>query len=300
MLDRYGAFSTYIRIVESGSLSAAARALGLSQSAVSQALKTLETRLAVRLIDRDTRGMVLTDAGRAFYAKAKVALEAMADAESVAIEASGQLTGRLKVHAPVAFAENYLGAMLIEFQKRHPELRVELVLDDHFIDVVTEGIDVAIRLGGITSESLVVRKLGLVERLLVAAPAYLATAGPLRAPTDLAAHPYVKFSLITTGDVVPLLRQGKKIEARIRPVFLANSAKVLADALIAGIGIGAAQAMNIPQHLKSGALVPVLRGWTYEALPIHAVYPSARFIPARVRSFVSFVDDRIRNVTGIR
>lgn len=300
MFDRYGAFSTFVRIVEMGSISGAARDLGLSQSAVSQALKTLETRLGARLIDRDTRGMALTEIGRAFYAKAKVALEAMADAEGAAAETVGRLSGRLKVHGPVAFGETYLAGMLIAFQAEHPNLEVELTLDDRFIDVATSGLDVAIRLGGIVSEHLVVRKLGMVARKLVAAPAYLAQAGTPRTPGDLIDHPYVKFSLIATGETVPLVRNGERVDAPIRPAFISNMANVLVDALVAGRGIGAAQVMKIHTHLASGALVEVLPDWTYEPMPIHAVYPSSRFIPARVRAFVSFVEGRIKSGPGIR
>lgn len=300
MFDRYGAFSTFVRIVEMGSISGAARDLGLSQSAVSQALKTLETRLGARLIDRDTRGMALTEIGRAFYAKAKVALEAMAEAEGAAAETVGRLSGRLKVHGPVAFGETYLAGMLIAFQAEHPNLEVELTLDDRFIDVATSGLDVAIRLGGIVSEHLVVRKLGMVARKLVAAPAYLAQAGTPRTPGDLIDHPYVKFSLIATGETVPLVRNGERVDAPIRPAFISNMANVLVDALVAGRGIGAAQVMKIHTHLASGALVEVLPDWTYEPMPIHAVYPSSRFIPARVRAFVSFVEGRIKSGPGIR
>ena len=300
MIDRYGAFSTFARIVEIGSISGAARDLGLSQSAVSQSLKSLETRLAVRLIDRDTRSMSLTDAGREFYAKVKVALEALDDAEAVAIETTGQLSGRLKVHAPVSFGQNYLGNMLIAFQAKHPAVTVELTLDDRFVDVVAEGIDVAIRLGGITSDNLVVRKLGMVDRMLVAAPDYLARAGVLQSPRDLINHPYIKFSPIVTGDTVRLWRNGKHIEVRVLPMFQANSAKVLIDALVAGLGIGAAQVMNVHSQLASGRLVEVLEGWTYEALPMHAVYPSFRFIPARVKAFVSFVELQISKTPGVR
>jgi DNA-binding transcriptional LysR family regulator len=300
MFDRHGAFTTFVRIVEAGSISGASRDLGLSQSAVSQALKALETRLAVRLIDRDTRGMALTDAGRAFYAKAKVALEAMADAESVATESTGRLAGRLKVQAPVAFGENYLGPMVIEFQEAHAGLEIELVLDDHFVDVATQNIDVAIRFGGITSNNLVIRRLGLVDRALVASPAYLARVGSPNSPDELIGYPYLKFSLITTGDFVPLVRGRERVEARIRPTFQANNAKVLLDALVRGLGIGAAQVMNIHNQLTAGTLVTILRDWLYEPLPIHAVYPSSRFIPARVRAFVTFVEQRISSVPGLR
>ena len=300
MFDRHGAFSTFVRIAEMGSISGAARDLGLSQSAVSQALKTLETRLAARLIDRDTRGMALTETGRSFYAKAKVALEAMADAEAAAAEATSRLSGRLKVHAPVAFGETYLAGMLIAFQGAHPALEVELTLDDHFIDVATFGVDVAIRLGGVASENLVVRKLGMVDRKLVAAPAYLARVGAPRTPQDLISHPYVKFSLITTGETVPLTRGGERVDAPVRPTFISNMANVLIDALVAGRGIGAAQVMKIHTQLTSGALVEILPDWTYEPLPIHAVYPSSRFIPARVRAFVAFVEARIKSAPGIR
>ena len=300
MIDRYGAFSTFARIVEVGSISGAARDLGLSQSAVSQSLKSLETRLAVRLIDRDTRSMSPTDAGREFYAKVKVALEAMEDAESVAIETTGQLSGRLKVHAPVSFGQNYLGDMLIAFQAEHPAVAVELTLDDRFVDVVAEGIDVAIRLGGISSDNLVVRKLGMVDRMLVAAPDYLARAGALQSPQDLINHPFIKFSPIVTGDTVRLWRNGKHIDVHVVPMFQANSAKVLIDAIMAGLGIGVAQVMNVHSKLVSGRLVEVLKGWTYEALPMHAVYPSFRFIPPRVKAFVSFVELQIRTTPGVK
>ncbi|OWJ65531.1 LysR family transcriptional regulator [Inquilinus limosus] len=298
-MDRFTTMATFVRVAELGSLSAAARALGLTQPAVSQQVAALERRLGVRLLNRSTRRLALTEAGERYHAQARRILEAVAEAEDGLAEASDVLSGSLRVHAPAGLGQAHLAPILIGFQQRHPALAVELIADDRYADLIGEGVDVAIRLGALASPGLVARRLATLRRILVASPGYVAARGSPETPEDLAHHPHVRFSWAAAGDAVPLAGPDGPLEVRVQSRFLANNAFVLIEAIRAGIGIGGAQLPLVQPLLDRGELVRVMRGYAYAPLEVHAVYPSARFVPRRVRAFVDHLAAELPRIPGL-
>lgn len=298
-MDRFTAMATFVRVAEMGSLSAAARDLGLTQPAVSQQVAALERRLAVRLVNRTTRRLALTEAGERYYARAKAILEAVAESEDALAGLAGPLQGVLRVHAPAGLGQSHLGPILIGFQQRHPELVVELILDDRHADLVADGVDVAIRLGGLRQPGLVARRLATLRRILVASAGYVAAHGAPDTPEALALHPHVRFAWAPGGDAVPLIGLDGPLAVRTPSRFLANNAFVLVDAILAGIGIGGAQLPLIQPLLDQGRLVRVLPGHAYAPLEVNAIYPSGRFIPRKVRAFVDHLAAAIPDIPGL-
>ncbi|WP_225770627.1 LysR family transcriptional regulator [Inquilinus sp. Marseille-Q2685] len=298
-MDRFTAMATFVRVAQLGSLSAAARDLGLTQPAVSQQVAALERRLGVRLLNRSTRRLALTEAGERYHAQALRILEAVAEAEDGLAEASDTLAGSLRVHAPAGLGQAHLAPILIGFQRRHPDLSVELIANDRYADLIGEGVDVAIRLGTLASPGLVARRLATLRRILVASPDYVAARGSPETPEDLARHPHVRFSWAASGDAVPLVGPDGPLEVRVRSRFLANNAFVLIEAIRAGIGIGGAQLPLVQTLLDQGALVRVMRDYAYAPLEVHAVYPSGRFVPRRVRAFVDHLAAALPAIPGL-
>ena len=299
-MDRFAAMKTFVRVAELGTLSAAARELGLTQPAVSQQVAALERHLDVRLFHRSTRQLALTGGGETYYQHARQILQAVDEAEESAGELSTTLRGNLRVHGPVGFGQMHLSPIIIEFQRLHPDLTIELVLDDRFADLIAEGVDAAIRFGEMKSSDLVARKLATFERILVASPDYIAAHGKPRTPDDLIQHRYIRFSWSPQGESIPLIGPHGALVAPIRSTFLANNAFVLNEALCAGLGIGGAQVPLIQPLLDSGKLVRILRDYAYAPMDVHVVYATARFLPRKVRAFIDHLASSLQAVPGLR
>jgi len=298
-MDRFAAMKTFVRVAELGTLSAAARETGLTQPAVSQQIAALERHLDVRLFHRSTRQLALTEGGEIFYQHARQILQAVDEAEESAGELSTTLRGTLRVHGPVGFGQMHLSPIIIEFQRQHPDLTIELVLDDRIADLIAEGVDVAIRFGDMKSSELIARKLATFERILVASPDYIAAHGNPQTPDDLIKHRYVRFSWSPQGESVPLIGPNGAFTVPVRSTFLANNAFVLNEAISTGLGIGGAQLPLVQSLLDSGRLVRVLPDYAYAPMDIHVVYASARFLPRKVRTFIDHLAVQFRSVPGL-
>lgn len=299
-MDKLNAMKTFLRVAELGSLSAAARDLGLTQPAVSQQIAGLEQQLGVQLLFRSTRSVTLTDAGGGYYRQIKPILAAVGEAEEALHGVQQRLQGPLRIHAPTGFGQQHLTPLAIAFQQQHPELNIELLLDDRRADVIGEGIDVAIHFGELNTPGTVARRLGELQRILVASPAYLAAQGEPQTPAELAKHPHIRYSGLSDGDALTLIGpQGAEV-VNLRPVFRANNTFSLLAAIEAGLGIGGAQRPLIGRQLANGSLVPVLPAWHYPPMALHAVYPAARFIPGKVRAWVDYLLAALGNIEGIR
>jgi DNA-binding transcriptional LysR family regulator len=298
-MDRFTTMATFLRVAELGSLSAAARALGLTQPAVSQQVAALERRLATRLLNRTTRRLALTEAGERYYTQARQILEALAEAEDGLAAPADALAGSLRVHAPVGLGQMHLAPILIGFHRRHPVLTVELILDDRYADLIGEGVDVAIRLGPLPSSGLVARRLATLRRVLVAAPDYIAAHGSPTTPEALADHPHIRFSWVAAGEAVPLIGPDGPLSVRVQSHFLANNAFVLVEAICAGLGIGGAQLPLVQGLLDQGRLVRVLPDHAYAPLAVHAVTPSARFTPRKTRAFIDHLATELPRIPGL-
>ncbi|CAI1495093.1 D-malate degradation protein R [Serratia quinivorans] len=298
-MDKLNAMQTFVRVAELGSLSAAARDLGLTQPAVSQQIAGLEQQLRAQLLFRSTRAVTLTDAGASYYRQIKPILAAVGEAEEVLHGQNLLLQGALRIHAPTGFGQQHLTPLAIAFQQQHPQLNIELLLDDRRADVIGEGIDVAIRFGELSSPGTVARRLGELQRILVASPAYLAAQGEPQTLTELATHPHIRYSGLSDADALTLIGPHGPEMVELRPVFRANNTFSLLAAIESGLGIGGAQRPLIGRQLASGTLVPVLPAWRYPPMALHAVYPAARFIPGKVRAWVEYLLTALGNIEGM-
>lgn len=285
-MDVLGAMAMFVRVAELGTLSAAARDLNVSQPAVSQKVSALEHHLGVRLVNRTTRRLALTEAGQDYYPRAKAVLAAVDEAAERATGAHGQLTGRLRIQGPTGFGQMYLADIAIAFQVANPELTIELMLDDRYVDLTEQAVDLAIRFGTLQSSGLIARRLGTLRRILVASPAYLEQHGIPKMPEALSDHRQVRFSWATTDDTMPLIGPDGPLMVPVQTSFLANNTFVLTKALVAGCGLGGAQLPQIQAELAAGTLVQIMPDYQYAPLDVHAVYPTSQFVPAKVRAFI--------------
>lgn len=296
-MDRLTALASFVRICELGSFSAAAQDSGLSQPSISQQIRGLEAHLGVRLFNRSTRHVTLTDAGATYLDRARDILERVDEADRTIRGIDQAMSGRLAVSAPVGLGSTVLASFFIEFKRAHPDLVLDVSLSDSFVDVVAERIDVAVRLGPISDDRLIVRPLGMVERRLAAAPDYLARKGRPHHPSDLTGHEYIIHSQQVAGGTLTLIGPaGEHVEVPVRSTFRTDNALLMREALVAGLGIGLMHGKLFDPLLADRRLEYVLPGWSYAPHQVHAVYPSNRYIPMKVRRFVEELSTYLRTI----
>ncbi|WP_413722240.1 LysR family transcriptional regulator [Sodalis sp. RH24] len=288
-MDKLTAMHTFARVAELGSLSAAARDLGLTQPAVSQQVAALEKLLGTLLLYRTTRSVTLTESGSRYYLQARQILAAVNETEETLRGLNQRLEGHLRIHAPTGLGQQYIARLALDFQQRHPDIVIELLLDDRVADVISEGIDVALRLGELRTAGTVARRLGTLQRVLAAAPDYLARQGAPQTLAELADRPYIRYSGRGDGAGLTLLGPRGAEMLTVRPVFLANNTFTLIQAIEAGLGIGGVQLPLIRRQLTAKTLVRVLPDYYFPPMAVHAVYPAARFIPGKVRAWVEYL-----------
>ncbi|MEW6641819.1 MAG: LysR family transcriptional regulator [Pseudomonadota bacterium] len=286
-MDLLAAMRIYVRVVERGSMSAAARDLGIGQPAVSERIERLEAHLGASLLRRNTRAISVTDAGAAFYDRSKQTLEA-ADEALAAVTQERTVRGTLRIAAPHGLGEVVLPPILQGLHERHPELKVELVLNDRIVDPVTEGVDLSLRLGDLSDGSFVARRLGHVRRVLVASPDYLARQGTPMRPDDLVEHPFVRVTGLFNDARLPLVAsRGHTILAPLRIVWSISHWRPVHALLLGGAGIGVLQEPVASDALASGRLVRLLPGFTVPGFELHALIPPGRPLPPKTRTLLS-------------
>jgi len=298
-MDRFSSMATFVRVAELGSLSAAARELGVSQPAVSQQITGLERHLGTRLFQRSTRKLALTSTGETYLRRARRIIDEVAEVEDNLVGLSAELKGSLRIQAPSGFGQKYLVPLIVDFHRRHPDLIVEVVLGDHLADLVEEGVDVAFRLGTLASAGLVARKIGSVSRILVASRDYVATHGNPETPDELARHFHVRFSWTPAGEHLILIGPQGRITVEARSIFRANNSFVLVEAIRSGLGVGGVQLPLVHDLLEKGELFRVMQHYAYPPMDLHAVYPSRRFIPRKVRALVDHIVGNLPHVSGL-
>ncbi|MGZ9719721.1 LysR family transcriptional regulator [Rhizobium miluonense] len=292
-MDMLSAMRIFTRVVERGSLSAAARDLGLGQPTVSERVEKLEKHLGARLLYRTTRSVQATDAGARFYEYAKRAIEAAEEAEASVASAETSLTGTFRIAAPHGLGEMTLPRLLIEFQTLHPALAVDVTLNDRFVDPMTEGVDLSIRIGEIGSGNFIARRLGTMRRLLLAAPGYIERQGLPREPAELAAHPFIRFTGFAADERLHLIDlDGGPIEVPIRTAWRVNHWRPLMEAVLAERGIGALFAAVCGREIADGRLVPVLPSYEFRRVDVHAIYPPGPRPAARTKAFLALLAER--------
>ena len=285
-MDPLDGITAFARVVDSGSFSAAARRLKISKSAVSAHVQRLEERLGIRLLNRTTRRISLTEAGAAYYRHcARILAEAEA-AEQAATALQREPQGTLRISAPVSFGWMHVAPAVPPFLKRYPELAVDISLSPEHVKLVDEGLDLAIRIGVLEDSPLVVRKLAPSRLVLCAAPAYLKECGIPREPRDLAEHNCLCTGLLPWGDDWRLAGKRGEVRVAVGGNVRSNSAELLRAAALDGIGIALLPTWAAGEPLRSGMLRRVLEAWELPASTIYAVYPANRLMAMKVRAFV--------------
>lgn len=293
-MDRIGDITLFLRVLDLGSISAAARSLDLSVAVASQRLKRLEAELGVRLLHRTTRRLHPTPEGAALAEQGRGLVEELEALGSSLRHAGHAVAGTLRVTTASSFGRQYLSPLLPEFMARHPQLRLSMHLDDRVVDLVSAGFDLAVRIGTLDDSTLVARKLAPNRRLLCASPDYLRRHGSPRTPSELAQHE----CLVLVGSQG---RQdqwrfqdpdGREISVRVRGRIEANTGELLSDAALGGLGIALHSHWHVCRDLRAGRLVPVLPEFRIPDTGVYAVMPQRRLMPPRVRALVDFLAER--------
>jgi DNA-binding transcriptional LysR family regulator len=290
-MDRLIAMETFVCVVESGSFSAAARLLNVGQPAVSKSVAQLEERLAVRLLLRSTRGLTTTEAGQAFYERAKRAIEEADEAEVAAKGSAGALSGRLRISAAVTFARLHIVPRLSTFLDRHPELNIDIVLDDENIDLLERGIDVALRMGVLSDSNMTARKIGHGPRYVVGTPAWFAKAGEPRIPADLLSHQAIVYEQGGGGSAWSFKQGSTETSIAVGGRVRVNAAEGVRAAVLADMGVAIASEWMFAPEIASGAVKQVLTDWELPGVDLWAVFPSGRMVSAKARAFVAWVEE---------
>jgi DNA-binding transcriptional LysR family regulator len=289
-MDRLREMELFVRVVETGSFSAAARDLKVGQPGISKTIAGLEERLGVGLLVRSTRQLSPTEAGVAFYERALRAIAEANEADAAAQGAGGGLEGRLRICSPVTFARLHLVPKLGAFLDAHPKLRLELVMDDRLIDLVAENIDAALRLGTLTDSSLRARKLAQADRLVVATPGYLAKRGVPSSPTDLLEHDGIIYGQSSGGQEWVFRRGTSETSIRLRARLTLGAAEGVREAVLAGQGFAITSRWMFAPELASGMVAPILKDWTLPAMELWVIYPSGRLTSTKARAFVKWFE----------
>jgi DNA-binding transcriptional LysR family regulator len=282
--------------VEGGSFVRAADALGLSASGVSRAIARLEARLGIRLFDRTTRSLKLTDAGARFYREVGPLLEGIDDAAGAASGSAGVVRGRLRINVDPFFARLMLAPRLAELSKRYPELELELLTRDGIGDLVAEGIDLALRFGPPPGVSPVARLLLKTRILTVASPGYLKLHGTPKAPADLAGHACIQFRDPLTGRPFSweFHRKRKIVKVDVSGPVVMTDVGTMLEACVSGAGIAQVMEFGAMDYLYRGRLVELFPDWPDETFPLYVFHPSRHHVPAKVRAFIDFCSEMIK------
>ena len=288
MNNKLNAINTFIRVAEAGSFSAAARLSGMKQSAVSQQIAALEEELGIVLLHRTTRAMKLTEQGEGYLQQMQPLLAAMQDVESQLRPAQQALQGNVHIQLPSGLGQRLLPPLLA-LQRANPELHLTITLDDRVAELVSEGVDIALRLSEMPPEMFPARLLARIETPLFAAPERV-RATPITSLAELAAHPHVRFSGIDKQAPLRLISNQETVALTVNTVFRANSSEGLLQALQADIGVGGMQLPLVQEALKSGSLVRILPQYRLPDRFLYTVFPDARFIPLRVKRVVEVIE----------
>ncbi|WSG99527.1 LysR family transcriptional regulator (plasmid) [Rhizobium johnstonii] len=299
-MDIAAALRAFVRTVERGSVSGAARDLGVSQPAVTKHLRNLEAHVGARLLERSSRVVRPTPSGQALYEASRSALLTIESALEGVRRDMGEIEGLLRVHAPSCIGAKHLHPIVMAFQEKFPTVTIDLVLEDRSIDLVYENYDLALKYGRPEGQDLIVRRLGQIRRILVASPAFLSRSGPIDDIDDLS-----KINVITTAavlsprDTLTLVRDGETTEVLVRPVLRTNNAQVIANTLLGGRVAGPVQHLLVSEELARGELIRVLPDYEVKSADVFLAYPSVRFMRPAVRAFTDFVAPALKAIDGV-
>jgi DNA-binding transcriptional LysR family regulator len=284
----------FVRVVDLGSFSKAAADVGMGQPSATKLIAQLEKQLGSRLLHRSTRGVCPTEVGAVYYEKCKLIAHHVEEAESVAVLMQSQLQGGLRISTTMDFGRRVLGPLVLRFLQLNPKVQIELLFDDHVVNMVEQGIDVAIRMGRLVDSSLGARYLGLNPWMVVASPAYLARRGEPLSPGELPMHDALICSTVQNDSRWHFnAANGTALAVSLKGPLRSNNKSTLLTAACAGLGIAALPSYVVYESVQSGALVQLLGDWTLPTQEIHAVYPSPRLVPAKVSGFAQWLHDQL-------
>lgn len=293
-MDRLVSMGIFVAVAERGSFAAAARHLRRSPATVTRAIAELESALSVRLLDRTTRAVSLTDAGQRFLPGAKRLLADFADIEQSAAGLASAPRGELRVTAPIVFGRRHVLPLVTEFLARYPDVNVRLELTDRSVDLIEDGLDIAVRIGALPSSSAIVTSVGTVRGIIVATADYLARRGEPLSPDDLANHDVIAFAGLENQTRWRFRKDDEAIETAIRPRLIVNTAEAAIDGAMASFGITRVLSYQVADALAEGSLVRLLRGYENEPAPVHLLYPQGRYPAPKLRAFLDLAAPRLR------
>lgn len=292
-MDRFEEMQTFVRVAETLSVTRAATQMNIAPSAISRRIRDLETRLGAQLLQRTTRRINLTDAGRAFYRRCLQLLSDIDEAETEAAEDPTALAGTLRLTVPLSLGLSALTETLTDFMCEHPELVVHVDMNDRMVDLVAENIDLAIRVGQLSDSSLVARKISEVRHLVCASPAFLERHGTPRVAEDLTTLPALCYTNVAAPAVWRCTTPaGQARQIAVTPRMTSTNGDALREAAVAGLGVVFEPSFIVYRQIERGELVPLLTDHDWQGSGIYAVYPPTRHLPARARAFVEFLSAR--------
>jgi DNA-binding transcriptional LysR family regulator len=288
-MDRLDAMQAFVTVAELRGFAPAARKLKLSPSGVTRLIAALEERLGARLLQRTTRSVTLTDAGTRYLERAKRILADVEEAEHAAESERTRPSGRLVVSAPVGFGRLHVSPMMTAYLNRYSEVSGVLRLEDRMVNLVDDGVDLAVRIGELADSSLVARQVGTMRRIVVASPAYLKAHGEPKRPAAITSHQTVQFGATAAVADWRFLEDGREVRLSITPRLVTNSADAAIQYAEAGGGLTRVLAYQARDAIKRGGLKIVLQKFELAPFPIHIVYPTSRLLSAKVRAFIDLV-----------
>lgn len=289
-MDRLQAIEIFVKVAELKSFSAAATALNLSRTLVSERVRDLEDNLGVRLLQRTTRRVALTEPGAAFLDRVRLGLAALDEAAAEASSLSAQPRGLLRVNAPMSFGFRHLAPAVGAFMQHYPEVRVDLTLTDRLVNLIEDQIDVAIRIGDLRDSSLITRKLASCRMMLCASPSYIKRMGAPKHPSEITDHAILFYTYWLQGDEWRFKRRGEEVVVHVGQALLrSNNGDAIAEAAAEGAGIALQPNFIVGPLIKQGRLVELLPAWRAAEFGVYAVHPQSQFVPAKSRAFMDYL-----------
>ena len=282
----------FVKVVETGSFTAASERMGLSRAAISKYVSQLETSIGGRLLNRTTRHVSTTESGRIYFERCKDILHSLEEADDMVSGLREQPRGTLRISAPSIFAERHLIPLVSQFSKIYPAVNIDMMVSDREVDLVDEGYDLAIRMTNMESSDLIARRLACCRHVLIASADYLKTAPVLKEPNDLLQHSCLIYTY-TQGAIWPLSKDGKDYSIKVKGRLNSNNPDVLLTAAIAGMGVTIMPTFIASEPIRKGDLKIVLEDYEPLKLQIYAIYPSRHFLPSKTRIFVDFLKKHI-------
>ncbi|MEX0941983.1 MAG: LysR family transcriptional regulator [Pseudomonadales bacterium] len=298
-MDRLTAMHMFIRVVETGSFSAVAKEMNSTQPTISKNIAELESWLGAKLLNRSTRSLRLTETGTDYYERCVAILQDVEDAEQMVGHLQTQPKGTVRVSTVVAFGRLHVVPRLPRFFSQYPEIKVDIRLNDRVVDLVEEGVDVALRMGNLADSSLIAKKLCSSPVVTVAAPSYLELKGTPDHPRDLKDHNYLVYTDAGGSNETQFVDRGEPFYVRADGNLTTNNTEALRTGLLTGLGVSRAPRWLVGDAIASGELVTILDDYQVEPMNLYAVYPPGRHLPSKVRSFIDYIAEEFKDCTMI-